>query len=126
MKSASLILCWMERVVLEIVDSRKGYRGTLEIIRDVLLVVGEAGDSGSKKTHIMYGANLSYKLLTRYLEKILYAGLVCEGESCYVITEKGRKFLQSYEDYEEKLKEIENYIDHLNSGKETLEKMLEC
>ena len=110
---------------MEIVSSRKGYRGTLEIIRDVLLVVEGAGDSGSKKTHIMYGANLSYKLLTRYLKKVLNAGLVCEGESCYVITDKGERFLQAYGDYEKKRTEIEERVDYLNSGRVTLEKMLE-
>ena len=111
---------------MEIAESRKGYRGTLEIVRDVLLVVEEAGDSGSKKTHIMYGANLSYKLLTRYLKEVLNAGLICEGESCYVITDKGRRFLQTYGDYEKKRAEIEERVNYLNSGRETLEKMLEC
>ena len=110
---------------MEIVPSRKGYRGTLEIIRDVLLVVEEAGDSGSKKTHIMYGANLSYKLLTRYLRKVLNARLVCEGESCYVITDKGRRFLQAFGDFEKRRAEIEERVNYLNSGRVTLEKMLE-
>jgi len=106
-------------------DSGKGYRSGLEIVRDVLLVAEEAGDSGSKKTHIMYGANLSYKLLTRYLEEVLNAGLVCEGGSCYVITDKGREFLRAYHDYENRREEINDRISRLNSGKENLEKMLE-
>ena len=105
-------------------DNRKGYRGRLEIVRDVLQVVDEAGDSGSKKTHIMYGANLSYKLLTRYLGEVLGAGLVCLEGACYFITEKGREFLEVYEDYENKRREIHDHINSLNSGKQTLEKML--
>ena len=106
-------------------DSGKGYRSGLEIVRDVLLVAEEAGNSGSKKTHIMYGANLSYKLLTKYLEEVLNAGLVCEGESCYVITDKGRDFLQVFHDYENRRGEISDRISRLNSGRENLEKMLE-
>jgi len=108
----------------EIENSSKGYRSRLEIIRDVLQVAEGAGDNGSKKTHIMYGANLSYKLLTRYLGEVLDAGLVCKDESCYNITDKGREFLQVYGDYEETHREIEKHSVQLNSGKEELEKML--
>ena len=112
-------------MVSEVADSRKGYRSRLEIVRDVLLVANEAGGSGSKKTHIMYGANLSYKLLTKYLEEVLNAGLVWEGQSCYVITDKGREFLQAFHDYENRREEISDRMSRLNSGKENLEKMLE-
>jgi len=112
-------------LVFEAADSRKGYRSRLEIVRDVLFVADEAGDSGSKKTHIMYGANLSYKLLTKYLEEVLGAGLVCEGESCYVITDKGRDFLRAFHDYENRREEISDRISRLNSGREDLVKMLE-
>ena len=113
-------------MVFEIENSRKGYRGRLEIVRDVLQVAEGAGDDGSRKTHIMYGANLSYKLLTRYLGEVLDAGLVCENGACYLITDKGREFLEVYEDYESKRKEIHDHINSLNCGKQTLEKMLEC
>ena len=102
--------------------SRKGYRSRLEIIRDILLVLGE---DGSKKTHIMYGANLSYKLLLRYLEHILDAGLVeYDGDSYYTITEKGKKFLKLYQKYEKERVEVEKRLNCLYCGKEALEKML--
>ena len=104
---------------------RTGYRGRLEIVRDVLLVADGAGGNGSKKTHIMYGANLSYKLLTRYLGEVLDAGLVCVQGACYFITEKGGEFLEAYEDYEAKRKEIHDHISSLNCGREALEKMLQ-
>jgi len=109
-------------LVFEIDDSRKGYRSRLEILRDILLVTG---DKGTKKTHIMYGANLSYRLLTQYLDDASNAGLIaCDGESCYMITKKGKMFLELYEDYEKKSKEVEKRLNHLKNGKETLEKML--
>jgi len=111
-------------LVLEVENSSKGYRGRLEIIRDVLQVAEGSGDNGSKKTHIMYGANLSYKLLTRYLGEVLDAGLVCVEGACYSITDKGREFLETYEDYENKRKEINEHISSLNCGKQTLEKLL--
>jgi len=110
---------------LEISDSEsKGYRNRLDIVRDILQVTKFAGSPGSRKTHIMYQANLSYKLLTRYLKEVLTAGLICKEKSYYVLTEKGNEFLQFYEDYSSKRKEIEKGINYLNSGKETLEKML--
>jgi len=109
-------------LVSNVGSPRKGYRSRLEIIRDILLVLVE---EGSKKTHIMYGANLSYKLLLRYLEHILDAGLAkCTGNSYYTITEKGKKFLKLYQKYEEERVEVEKRLNCLHCGKEMLEKML--
>jgi len=106
------------------IESRKGYRSRLEIVRDILLVADDAGDSGSKKTHIMYGANLSYKLLTRYLDDVLDAGLVCEKGSCYLITGKGKEFLKVYEDYEKENVAVREHSERLNNGREELQRML--
>ena len=109
-------------MVSEVEESVKGYRNKLEITRDILLA---AGNEGSRKTHIMYGANLSYKLLKRYLEAVSKAGLIeRNGESFYEITEEGKLFLKLYSDYEEKRKEIREGINDLKNGRERLEKML--
>jgi predicted transcriptional regulator len=105
-------------------NSRKGYRSRLEIVRDMLQIVDNAGNSGSKKTHVMYGANLSYKLLTRYLDDVLDAGLIHNTGPCYLITERGKEFLKVYEDYEREHVEVKKHNAILNSGKEELEKML--
>ena len=104
-------------------NSGKGYRGRLEIIRDILLVTSDAGNVGSKKTHIMYGANLSYKLLMRYLGVALQSGLVCDEGSCFVITEKGKEFLEFYKDYEKSQAEIEKRSTYLENGRKTLEEL---
>jgi len=110
---------------LDVGNSRKGYRNKLEIIRDILFVVKVSGGNGSKKTHIMYGANLSYKLLTRYVEGVLEAGLISyDGESYYKLTEKGKMFLECYDEYETKRRDLEKRINHINNGREILEKML--
>ena len=77
-----------------------------------------------KKTHIMYGANLSYKLLIKYLQETLTAELICRGESCYIITKKGKEYLGNYEKYKENHTQTEDHIKNLNYNKETLEKML--
>jgi predicted transcriptional regulator len=105
-------------------NSSKGYRNRLEIVKDMLSIIEVAGTRGSKKTHIMYGANLSYKLLKRYLFEVLDAGLIYKYKSFYVITKKGKLFLQAYEDIDKEHREIEKHAVRLNNGKAELHKML--
>ena len=105
-------------------ENDKGNRSRLDIIKDIIEVTDKAGESGSKKTHIMYGANLSYKLLTKYLQEILTAKLICRGELCYIITQKGKEYLRNYKNFQENRTQTENYINSLKSNKKTLEKML--
>jgi predicted transcriptional regulator len=106
------------------IENNKGYRNRLEIIKDILMVTENAGTNGAKKTHIMYGANLSYSLLTKYLQETLTAELICRGKSCYIITKKGREYLGNYEKYKENIIQTEDHINNLNYNKKTLEKML--
>jgi len=109
-------------LVLEIDDTRKGYRSRLEIIRDILLVTR---DTGSKKTRIMYGANLSYKLVTRYLDELMKAGfLMFDGESLYTLTSRAQEFLKTYEAYEKNNRELERHLKYSKSGRDIMEKML--
>ncbi len=73
------------------------YRGRLDIIADILGVARQR----AKKTQIMCQANLSYRLLTRYLAEVRRAYLVRfeREEKCYVLTRKGMEFLQRYKEY---------------------------
>jgi len=106
--------------------SSKGYRHRLEIVKDILSILDVAGARGSKKTHIMYGANLSYKLLERYIGEVIESGLICTDERCiYFITDKGKEFLKIYMNYEKEMKEIDNHFIKINNGKDELKKMLE-
>ena len=94
------------------------YRSRLQIIADVLSVVKE----GAKKTRIMYQANLSYKLLTRYLDDVLESGLVrCENGDCYELTQKGREFLARFDDYFVNRQSAEEKLNHVMDEKEKLE-----
>ena len=78
-------------------------RNSLEIIRDMLSAASEK----AKKTRIMYRANLSYRLMEKYLKTILESGLVeCDEDSCYMVTWRGKEFLQMYEDYLERCRRI--------------------
>jgi predicted transcriptional regulator len=94
------------------------YRSRLQIIADVLSVVS----GGAKKTRIMYQANLSYKLLTRYLGDVLEAGLVRGGnDDCYELTQKGREFLARFDDYFVHRQSAEEKLNHVMDEKVKLE-----
>jgi len=75
----------------------KGKRETLEIIHDVLLAVRKGK---VKRTHVMYKANLSPKMLDQYLKDMISREFVDENKigsgKVYSLTEKGYKYLQEY------------------------------
>jgi len=97
------------------------YRGRLQIIADVLSVVR----GGARKTMIMYQANLSYKLLTRYLEEVLETGLVELGsDDCFELTQKGKAFLDKFDEYFERRRSVEERLNDVLDEKMILEDML--
>jgi len=97
------------------------YRGRLDIIADILQVVSQ----NAKKTQIMYQANLSYKVLQRYLRDITAASLISfeTVEQCYVLTPKGQDFLEAYKDYSKTNKSIEKRLNDVDSKKKNLEEL---
>ncbi len=97
------------------------YRRRFDIIADILRVV--KGNDGAKKTQIMYGANLSYEVLTKYLKRVLEANLV-EFENrrgCYILTDKGKEFLQQYRDYHNRNRRLESALKNLDVKRRVLE-----
>jgi len=71
-------------------------RSHMEISADILRIA----KAGARKTRIVYGANLNFKLLNEYLDKLERAGLIARelGKTEIIrTTEKGRKYLQQYE-----------------------------
>ena len=97
------------------------YRHRLRIIADVLNIANRR----ARKTQIMYQANLSYKLLSRYLEDVVNAGLVMsEKKNSYRLTTKGEEFLKRFNEYHKQCKQVEERISCVNSEKARLEKML--
>jgi len=97
------------------------YRSRLEIIVDILKAVGE----GAKKTRIMYIANLSHKLLGRYLEKTVEAGLISSSNGRYEVTEKGRTFLERFDDFSSRNSKLERELEDVSFEREVLERMCE-
>jgi predicted transcriptional regulator len=76
------------------------HRSKVDIIADIL----EAAVGGTKKTHIMYGCNLSFEQLRTYLNLLLDRGLlrtnVENGQSgdptFFQTTTKGHTFLKAH------------------------------
>ena len=82
------------------------YRDRLEIIVAILNAVGD----GAKKTKIMYVANLSYKLLEKYLGETVRVGLVSSNHDFYEMTEKGQAFIEKYSDFSSKYSKIKSCL----------------
>ncbi len=68
--------------------------------------------SPESKTHIMYGANLSFRQLESYLELLTDRGLLRVSEEkqskatkLFVTTRKGLSFLEAYQRLEETIRE---------------------
>ena len=74
-------------------------RTKIHVLIDVLRVI-EADSGRAKPTHILYRANLSYKILKDYLNALLQKGFIeveiDKNHTYYKITEKGRKYLNEY------------------------------
>lgn len=73
-----------------------GKRGALEIFDSIL---GSLSESQLKKTHVTYKANLDSRLTSKYLRVLLQLGMIAKSAdeaSYYVITQKGRNFLEQY------------------------------
>jgi len=100
------------------------YRSRLDIVADILNVASK-GSKGAKKTHIMYQANLSYRLLTRYLSEILEASLIRferKGQ-CYMLTSKGQMFLEKYKEYSRHNKHVEQHLNNIRFKRKVLEEL---
>lgn len=78
--------------------SRK--RGSSEIAAEILKVARK----GAKKTRIVYGANLNFKMLNEYITKLEEAGLITgshNGDRLIHTTERGMEFLERFQGLEE-------------------------
>ena len=95
------------------------YRDRLNIIADILNVVSQ----NAKKTQIMYQANLSYKVLQKYLSDVVEASLISfdGGTQYYVLTPKGSEYLKAYRDYSKVNKSVEKRLNDVCTKRKALE-----
>ena len=76
------------------------YRTSMQIVADVLNATQEQGQNGIKTTSLLTKANLSHSRLSKFLENLTGADLInkieFDGKNTFVITSKGRQYLDSY------------------------------
>ena len=76
--------------------TRNKNRHNLDIVREVLSIAL----AKVRKTKIMYGANLSFIQLEKYLSLLMGSGLLKhDSDSGYLTTGTGMEFLSLYENY---------------------------
>ncbi len=76
------------------------YRTSMQIVADLLIVTDQSGQEGIKTTSLLTKANLSHSRLSKFIENLTGAGLITriefDGKNSFVITPKGRQYLESY------------------------------
>jgi len=79
------------------------YRNSTQIVADLLTATEQSGQEGIKITPLLEKANLSHSRLTKFVENLTGAGLInqieYDGKNTFIITPKGRQYLESYEKF---------------------------
>jgi predicted transcriptional regulator len=91
-------------------------RDRLSIVAAIL----DSVNSGASKTKIMYSANLSFKLLSKYLDVSIRAGFVQVDGYKYFLTEHGADFLKKYNHIHERYYVAQKMLDSLTSERDQL------
>jgi predicted transcriptional regulator len=101
-------------------NNKNKNRGRLDIICEILNIV----QVKKRKTKIMYQANLSFIQVERYLETMLDNDLVeFFDDTYYLITLKGKDFLQMHDEYVKRLQRIDQEVAETEKNKFQLETM---
>jgi predicted transcriptional regulator len=79
----------------------------------IVAAILETTGSGASKTHIMFGANLSFSLLEKYLGLVVGAGFVRLVGSRYQLTERGHEFLRQYRYFEDRYISAQKLLETL-------------
>ena len=83
----------------------KNYRNSTRIVCDLLAVTQDSGQNGIAVTSLCQKGNLSHSRLRNFLSRLTGSGLVnkieYDGKNTFVITEKGRLFLEEYTKFHE-------------------------
>jgi len=78
-------------------------RTSIQIIGELLTATEYSGQEGIKTTALISKANLSHSRLSKFLSNLTGSGLInkieFDGKHTFVITPKGRQYLESYEKF---------------------------
>ncbi len=86
----------------------------------ILAAILEAASPGTSKTRIMFRANLSFKLLEKYLNGAVGTGFVRVDGYRYELTEHGREFLKRYRSFHDRHVEAQKLFEALEYEHEKL------
>ena len=79
------------------------YRTSMQIVADLLEATQQSGQEGIKTTSLLTKANLSHSRLSKFIDNLTGAGLInkieFDGKNTFVITPKGRQYLDSYQNF---------------------------
>jgi len=75
------------------------HRSEEEIVANILIIAID----GARKTHIMYKANLSHFLTTKYLNALLEQSLIQYNQEAkkYQLTITGKRYLEEFSEYKD-------------------------
>ena len=72
----------------------------MQIVADMLYITEQTGQEGIKTTTLLTIANLSHSRLEKFVKNLTGAGLMnkidFDGKNVFVITPKGKQYLESY------------------------------
>jgi predicted transcriptional regulator len=91
-------------------------RDRLSIIATVL----ESVNSSAGKTKIMFSANLSFKLLEKYLDICLQDGFIAANGTKYTLTEHGTTFLKQYKQLQARYNNAQKMFNNIVSERNRL------
>jgi predicted transcriptional regulator len=95
-------------------------RNSLDIVREILSIAS----AKVCKTRIMYGANLSFLQLEKYLSTLLGNALLWfDGDSGYLTTASGKEFLKLYADYLERSTRLMGEVESHTKDRQYLENL---
>ena len=79
------------------------YRTSMQIVGDLLAATAQSGQEGIKTTSLISKANLPHSRLSKFLSNLTGSGLInkieFDGKHTFVITQKGRQYLETYEKF---------------------------
>jgi predicted transcriptional regulator len=76
------------------------HRTSMQIVGDLLTATEESGQEGIKTTALISKANVPHSRLSKLVSNLIGSGLInkieFDGKYTFVITQKGRQYLESY------------------------------
>ncbi len=78
-------------------------RKSMQIVAALLTATEQSGQEGIKTTHLLSKANIPHSRLVKFIDNLTGSGLInkieFDGKNTFVITQKGRHYLESYQKF---------------------------